>query len=283
VLILNLKPIGGDFIDGLIGTNSFMQGVLEINYEKKYINIHKTIDSVDVSDFKKISMERTKKFFCIPLTVTINDSTTIKGSFIVDTGMPGSSLTSFAVKKNNLHKKIKRKIRYYTKYGGIGGESSGYDFIADSLQISGYCLGKVNMSYSADSSGVLASGEYLGILGNNILERFDLLFDFRNSNLYLKPNEDFNTPFIFDRLGFYYVDRCKTLGGWIVAGLNENSPAEKQGLKIDDKIISVNEIPVEKISYDTQIDFFRNLNNVKFVIERSENLKTIEFDLAPLL
>ena len=283
VPVLKLKPTGGDFIDGLIGTDYFMQSVLEINYAKGYINFFKIIDSVDVSDYKIVSMDNFKKKVYIPLTIKINDAATIRGKFMIDTGSPESTLTSSVAKINNLDKNIKRKVRYYTKYGGIGGESSGYEFIADSLQISDYCLANVNMSYSEDSLGLLASEEYVGILGNNILERFNLIFDFRNSNLYLKPNENFNTPFIFDRLGFDYVDRCKTLGGWIVTSLTEKSAAERQGLKIDDKIISVNGIAVEKISYVTQEAYFKKLDKVKLVIMRAEGLKIIEFGLAPLL
>ena len=132
-------------------------------------------------------MDNFKKKVYIPLTIKINDAATIRGKFMIDTGSPESTLTSSVAKINNLDKNIKRKVRYYTKYGGIGGESSGYEFIADSLQISDYCLANVNMSYSEDSLGLLASEEYVGILGNNILERFNLIFDFRNIRFNLSP------------------------------------------------------------------------------------------------
>lgn len=283
VPIVKLKPVGGDYIDGLIGTSYFLQSVLEINYAKEYINIFKTIDSVDISDYQIVPMGRNDHHFYVPLTVKINDSTTITGNFNIDTGTPFSTFTSSVAKTYNLTDKIKRKVRYYTEYGGVGGESSGYDFIADSVQISDYQLVNVNMSYSADWSGVLASEEYSGILGSNILDRFDIIFDFKNSNLYLKPNEKFNESYVFDRMGFSYVDRCKTMKGWIVASLTENSAAERQGLKIDDKIISVNDIPVEQIPYETQEAYFRKINKAKFVILRGDVLKTLEFELTPLL
>ncbi|MCX6302781.1 MAG: aspartyl protease family protein [Bacteroidia bacterium] len=283
VPVLKLKPVGGDYIDGLIGTRYFLQSVLEINYAKEYINIFKTIDSTDISDYQIVPMGKHGHNFYVPLIVKINDSTTITGNFHIDTGTPFSTFTSYVAKTYNLTDKIERKVRYYTKYGGVGGESSGYDFIADSVQISDYRLENVNMSYSADWSGVLASEGYSGILGSNILDRFDIIFDFRNSNLYLKPNKKFNEPYIFDRLGFSYVDRCKTMGGWIVASLTENSAAEKQGLRIDDKIISVNNTPVEEIPYETQEAFFKKTDQAKFVVIRADSLKTIEFGLAPLL
>lgn len=283
VPVINMKSIGGDLIDGLIGTDFFMHNVLEINYAKEYINIYNDIDSVDISDYKIAAIKYIDNHFCVPLSVKINDSVTIKGNFFIDTGMPMSTLTSSVAEKHNLKEKIEHKVSYYTKYGGIGGESDGYDFIADSIQISDYCLENAVMSFSIDKSGLLANEKYMGILGNNILERFDLIFDFKNSNLYLKPNENYNTPFIPDKLGFFYVDRYKTMGGWIVTGLYENSNAEKQGLRIDDKIISVNEIPVEKISYKDQKNNFAKLDKVKLVIKRIGESKNIEFKLPPFL
>ncbi|OFX37045.1 MAG: hypothetical protein A2X08_12050 [Bacteroidetes bacterium GWA2_32_17] len=283
VLINNLKPIGGDFVDGLIGIDYFKQGVLEINYHNKYIIIYQSIDSVDVSDYKLVSIKKIENYFCMQMEVKINDSVTIKGNFIIDTGMPFSALTNYVAQKNNLDKKVERKVRYYTKYGGIGGESSGFDFIADSLQISNFHLKNVNLSFSVDKSGILAGGEYLGIIGNNILERFDIIIDFKKSNLYLKPNENFYKPFISNRLGFFYIDRGKTMGGWIVTGLSEKSEAEKKGLKIDDKIISVNGIPIEKIPFETQEDYFKKIDKVKLLVKSAGITKIIEFKLEQLL
>jgi len=283
VSVINMKPIGGDLIDGLIGTDYFVQSILAINYVKEYIKIDKNIDSVDISDYQVLQMKKVKNYYCIPLSVKINDSVTIKGNFIIDTGSPSSTLTSSIAEKNNLKKIIKRKARYYTTYGGVGGESSGYTFIADSLKISNYCFGNVIMSFSLDESGVLAEEEYMGILGNNILDHFDIIFDFNKNNFYLRSNENFNSPFILDKLGFFYVDRFKTMGGWVVTGLFENSAAEKQGLRIDDKIISVNEIPIEKISYKYQKNNLTKLDKVKIVIKRAEGIKNLELKLSPLL
>lgn len=281
--ILNLKPIGGDFIDGLIGKDFFMQNVLEINYAKEYINIFESVDSIDLSDYSVVSMARIDNYFCMELGIKINAATTIEGMFIIDTGMPFSTFTSSVAGRYDLNANIERKVRYYTDYAGIGGASSGYDFIVDSLNISDYSLGNVSMSFSADQSGVLAGDSYMGIIGNNLLDRFDVVFDFNNSNLYLKPNEYFNSPYIFDRIGFSYVNRSETQKSWIVTGITENSPAENAGLKIDDRIISINEFPVEEISYRQQKGFFDELDNVRFVIRRIEEAKIIEFELSPLL
>ena len=45
------------------------------------------------------------------------------------------------------------------------------------------------MGYNVDKSGALASDKHYGLLGNKIYERFDVLIDFLNNDMYLKPNK----------------------------------------------------------------------------------------------
>jgi len=283
IWIHNLKQVGGDDIDGLVGTAYFKPGVLEINYANEYILVYDSIDNVDVSAYNAINLERIQHFYCMEVTINVSDSICIKGAFILDTGMPFSTFTNKVATSMNLYDRIDRKVRYFTTQGGVGGESSGYDFIIDQLDISGYRLSDVNMSFSEDRYGTLADGQYLGIIGNNVLDRFDLLFDFNNDILYLKPNESFNQPYVFDRLGFSYVNRFKTMGGWIVTGITDNSRAEKEGLKVGDKIISVNGTPVESISLRERMKLFNEITLAKFDVMSADRIKTIEFELIPLL
>ncbi|MDX2413977.1 MAG: PDZ domain-containing protein, partial [Bacteroidales bacterium] len=81
------------------------------------------------------------------------------------------------------------------------------------------------------------------------------------------------------RLGFAYVDRNQTLNSWNVTGLFSGSDAETNGLKIDDKILSVNGISVDQIDYESQADFFKDLDFVKLLVDRNGEQKEIEFKL----
>lgn len=285
VPILELKPIGGDFIDGLFGIYFFKKNVLEINYTKNYMQVFMHIDSaksINFTEYSQIQMLQVEDFFCIPLTFKLNDTNRITGNFFIDLGMPITTVTNSFAKKYNFEKNIERKVQYYTKYGGIGGESAGYDFISDSLTIGNFLLEEINMSYSLDEGGFLSEGEYIGILGNNILDKFDLIFDFDSKYLYIKPNKNFYEQFVFDKLGFTYVDRFKTKGAWIVTGLTKNSEAEKK-LEIDDKIVSINGIPVEEIGILEQKKYFKTIDKAKISIKKGNKIKTVEINLTPLL
>ena len=283
VPVLKLKPILGDFADGILGMEYFYESMLEINYENEYMRIIRSKDSIDLSAYSKIALTKKKNRLYIPLKVNINDTLTVNGEYMLDFGSGGSiSLTSTTANKFKLNDNIRTKIPYFTKYGGVGGNSSSFDFNATSLQIGEYVFNNVKMSYSTDSCGAMSSNKHCGLLGNEIYERFNLIIDFINNDLYLRPNNSFNNPFEFSRLGFSYVDRNQTLKSWIVTGLFSSSNAHKSGLKIDDKILSVNGINVEQINYERQESFFKKLNNVKLKIKRNDEILEISFKLETL-
>jgi hypothetical protein len=283
VPVLQLKPILGDFADGILGMEYFQNSVLEINYENEYMRIFPAIDSVDVSRYCKIDINKKGNRLFIPLEVKINDTLIIAGEYQLDFGSGGAvSLTSPAAGKFNLLKTVGSKTLYFTMYGGVGGESTSYDFMAYSLAIGDFVFENVVMNFHMDKSGAMASDEHFGLLGNQIYERFNVIIDFINNAIYLLPNKNFGEPFEFSRLGFSYVDRSHTLGLWNVKGLYSGSDAEKNGLKIDDKILSVNDIDVNMIDYESQKDFFSDLSEVKLLIDRKGEQMEIEFKLQAI-
>lgn len=283
MVVLQLKPTGGDFIDGLLGTSYFMQNALGINFIKQYIINYSSTDSINLSGFSCVNIQTIGHSPAINVAIKINDTLTISGNFIVDIGSPATTINSYAVAQYALDKNVTRKARYYTKYAGIGGDSAGYDFVSDSVSIAGFTFKKPTISYSIDTAGFFYDDGYLGILGSSLLSRFHLIFDFKNSKLYFKPNSSFNDPFIYDRMGFTFNDRSKTRGGWIVASLTEGSEAEKCGLRTDDIIKKVNGVAVESIPYLLQKSYFDNIDRVNLELQRDDSLFNVSFDLISLL
>jgi hypothetical protein len=284
VPIFQLKPILGDFSDGIIGFDYFSDSVLAINYEHEYIQIFPRIDSFDIAGYTKIGLQRINDRFLIPLCISINDTLKINGSFLLDFGSGGSiTFTSFSTRTFNLDEVIKSKVRFDTEYGGVGGNSASYLFRANSFEIGGYTLPEVIMDFSLDTSGAMSSNRYLGILGNDIFERFDIIIDFSCNNFYIKPNSKFNNPFEFSRLGFSYVDRSKTLKSWVVTGLYQNSNAERAGLNIDDLIIAVNGTSIQNLPYPSQKGYFETVNDLTLTVLRKGVKLHINFKLEFVL
>lgn len=284
VPVLQLKPILGDIADGILGMEYFYSSILEINYENEYMKIYSSIDSINLQGWSKIELTKRDNRLYIPLEVVVNDSIKISGEYQLDFGSGGTvSLTSLVSDKYKLKDKIENKVAYFTKYGGVGGESSSYDFFARQLNIGNFSFSNVAMDFSVDTAGAMASEKHLGLLGNEIYERFDVYIDFINDDLYLRPNKKYKDIFESSRLGFSFIDRGQTLKSWIVTGLYSSSTAEKSGLMIDDKIISVNGISVGEINYEKQESFFKKFDEVNLKIKRNNKLIELNFSLEPVI
>lgn len=284
VPVLQLKPILGDIADGILGMEYFYSSILEINYEREYMKIYSSLDSINLQGWSKIKLTKRDNRLYIPVEVVVNDSIIISGDYQLDFGSGGTvSLTSLVSEKYKLKENVRNKVKYYTKYGGVGGESSSYDFFASQLKIGDFIFKNVLINFSVDTAGAMASVKHLGLLGNEIYERFHVFIDFINNDLYLKPNKKYNDLFESSRLGFSYINRGQTLKCWIVTGLYSSSAAEKGGLMIDDKIISINDVNVEEINYKRQKSFFRNIDKVNLKVERNNKLIELNFSLNPII
>ncbi|UPT71844.1 MAG: hypothetical protein M0D53_05950 [Flavobacterium sp. JAD_PAG50586_2] len=133
--------------------------------------------------------------------------------------------------------------------------------------------------FSIDKSGSLSGSEdYLGIIGNRFLENFVVIIDYKNSILYLKPNNDGNNKFE-DKyaqrfLGFSSIDNTYSSEGWIVSGLFENE--KNQGLELGDIIIKVNKVSTTNILRKDFYKMFNRTVNELEIIRKNQRLN-VEF------
>lgn len=108
------------------------------------------------------------------------------------------------------------------------------------------------MNYSSDKKGALSMWGTLGLLGIQIIERFNLFFDFRFKKLYLKPNSRFKEHFYSNMTGISgRLSKTGNLDGYMVECVIENSPAQIAGIKVGDIITDLNGIKISSYS-DTE-------------------------------
>lgn len=128
----------------------------------------------------------------IPLKVKIGKKT-ISGDFLLDTGSAHTlSLTTQTVNERGLAKQ--EGIRPW-EGKGLSGISEGGVIQSESVQINKDKLFHVDIHLSYDKSGALSESDfYIGIIGNKILEKYDIVVDYINLRLYLRPNSQHDTP-----------------------------------------------------------------------------------------
>jgi predicted aspartyl protease len=88
-------------------------------------------------------------------------------------------------------------------------------------------------------SGSFADAAFAGILGGDILERFEVTLDLQHASMYLKPDPGFRPePYEFVTVGIQFFKADD--GAFSVAAVWKHSPAEGAGVVVGDRILSVN-------------------------------------------
>lgn len=239
-MVVNLRKIVGDEADGMFGMAFMQDKRVEFNYADGWMRF--------LPSDEKISEEYTciqcswfdgKMRIVIPLSITFNDGYIFEGNFLIDTGMAGTlslNSTTADMLKQKQHLTNARRMIY--SVGGIGGSREDYVFKSPKISIGGHLIQDVRVTWAGNTIGSLADTRYDGLIGNALFERFDVIFDFINCAIYLRPNKNFNNAEPND-LGIALTPKADH---WIVNGLLEGGNAEQAGLRRGDRIEAINGI-----------------------------------------
>lgn len=239
-IIMNLRKILGDGADGLFGL-PFMHGKrVEFNYAGGYMRF--LVDEEKIGeDFTAIQCKRLDNIerIIIPLSVTFSDGYTLDGNFLMDTGMPDElSLNSATANRLKAEGHLANARRMKFEVGGIGGSRTDNYLTTKQITIGGKSINNIRITYSENEKGSLADSRYDGLVGNALFARFDVIIDFVNWVIYLRPNKNFDKP----QPNFYSMAFIPNGDHWKVNALVEGGNAERAGLRQGDRIEAINGI-----------------------------------------
>ncbi len=108
------------------------------------------------------------------------------GDFIIDLGNPyGLILHRSFVEKNRLEERLDNVADNPGLFGGIGGALPGKTAFAATFEIGDVLIQSLRVVLPEQAPGISGSEELAGSIGNLVLEKFRVLFDYRNSRLIL--------------------------------------------------------------------------------------------------
>jgi hypothetical protein len=252
-----LTTVYGERVDGIIGYSVLSRYIVKINY-----------DSLKLEFWSKGTMRYPRGGYLFkPILSTlpiqyarIKDGTTRFARFLHDIGAGVCLMLSkeFTEDSAILHKK--RKL--WAKEGeGVGGKIDMHLTVVREFKLGPYRFRKVP-TYIFDDLYNVTSYPYLGgLIGNDILRRFNTILNYDKRDIFMVPNSHYRESFDYSYSGIelYFIDGQVEIGD-----VAEGSPAEKSGLQERDVVIAINK------------NFSQNLNQYKVALQApNEKIKII--------
>src|SRR5262245_37699080 len=229
----SFEPMFWRRMAGVIGYDVISRFVVTIDYDDSVLVLH------DPATWKYDGKEQ-------PLSMVMNGTVpALTGKFDdADEGLfrldVGSSSTvdvhaPFAKQKGLLNRMGKT-----TRFDGVG---FGGSFSSEVGRLRSMSLGPYEWDdpvvvVSHATEGAFASEEFAGNIGNRILERFTVTFDYERRQAYLAPGKHYGDRDHLTRAGVLMTKRD---GRVSVESVLANSPAENAGMRPGDEVLAVDD------------------------------------------
>ena len=222
----------GEKIDGIIGFSFLSRYIVKIDYDSSIIYV-----------YNKGTMKYPRGGFLIrPLiinlpvvTTAIKDEREVINRYYFDTGAGMCLLLSSDFVKDSSFVNPRRKWQA-TQAEGLGGKAQMKQGVLKQVKIGPYKFRNVPTYIFEDEYNVTSYPYLGGLIGNDLLRRFNLIINYDRRDLYLIPNSHLRDPFDYSYtgLGMYVID-----GEIRIIDVMPNSPAEAAGFQPGDIVMAV--------------------------------------------
>ena len=262
-----LSSVYGEKVDGIIGYSFFSRYIVKVNFDSSFIEVYNP---------GRISYPRDgtilrPAFTNLPIQwMTIRDRRKMGFNFYIDTGAGLCFLMSerFAEDSSIL---FSRRKPVLTQAEGMGGKLQMRLTVIKEVRIGPYRFRGVPTYLYKDDHNITAYPFTGGLLGNDLLRRFNMIFNYPSREIHLIPNTHFSERFdyAYTGLGIYYIE-----GKVIVEDVIEGSPADKAKFKVNDEIVGVDK------NLSGNIQAYKNIlqtpnASIKVIVKRANVLKEL--------
>ncbi|WP_421132938.1 aspartyl protease family protein [Alteromonas sp. A079] len=235
--------IAETYFDGVLGADFFNCCLIEINYDKKTLQISLPTQtnrqgyasqSWQVLD---IEVEDNTPYLSTQIRNGETDKTV---KVMLDTGSTGT-LSLFANKQafaipNNA---------YTARTTGISGDTMNKVGLLRSLVIGKQHFSSLPTYFRVTGSNS-QSGSH-GVLGNQIMQRFNMTFDFSEEKVWIQANHKTSVPILLDRSGLRLLPHNE---GAIVKDIAVGTGADALNISMDSILKSIDGIDINRDNFD---------------------------------
>lgn len=228
-----LSSVYGEHVDGIIGYSFLNRYIVKIDY-----------DSLKISVYSKGTMKYPRGGYLLrPQIVNlliqparIKDSGEMLARFYFDTGAGLCLLLSEDFVQDSALLNPRRK-KVITQVEGLGGKKEMRLTVVKEFRLGPYKFRKVPAYIFADEYNVTSYPYLGGLIGNDLLRRFNVILNYEKRDVYIMPNSHYRDQFDYSYTGlnFYVINN-----DIIITEVMRHSPAEEAGFKPDDVIMAIN-------------------------------------------
>lgn len=257
-----LTSVYGIKIDGIIGYSFLSRYIVSLDYDTHLMHVH------SIGDYKYPNGGHllNPMFTALPMLQTrFRDNGTFDQRFYLDIGAGLNFLLSERYATDSLVLKKKRKGPFLTQAEGLGGKTTMRLTTIREVRVGPYRFRHVPTLLFSDEYNVTNYPFVGGLVGNDLLRRFNITFNYPKQQVHIIPNKYYQDLFDYAYTGMSIYD---VEGSIVVDEVVPGSPAEKAGFKQNDVIIAVeNDLSKNIIAYKT---YMQQLGQkIRFVVSRS--------------
>ncbi len=268
--LFNLSGYLGTKIYGILGYSFFNSFIVDIRYSQNRLIISKKNSKVKFRGLRvPLQIKNSRPYVFAEISLPNGEIVTAK--FLVDTG--ASHALSMEMLNNESFPPPKTKIPAYLGMS-LSGRIKGYIGRIDQLRFGGYTFKNIVAGFPDYNTIIskIQNSKRNGNIGGELLRRFDVQIDYADSAMYVKPNGYRKKPFDYDRVGaVVYLDQLKNYKRYVIAEVDDNSPASRGDLLAGDEILAINFKNVDTYSLNDLTELFKTnaLRTIIFQIFRN--------------
>jgi hypothetical protein len=270
-----LTAVYGEQIDGIIGYSVFSRYILKIDY-----------DSSRIEFWTKGSMKYPRGGYLLRPSITmlavqsarVKDEVAIDGRFLIDMGAGLNLLLSTDFIKDSALLRKNRKL--YTKEAeGLGGKIDMYLTTIKEFKLGPFKFRNVPVNVFEDVYNVTSYPHLGGLIGNDLLRRFNVIVNYEAKDFYLIPNSHYDDVFDYSYSG---IELYLINGRIIIGDVAKDSPAEAARLMEGDIVVAVNTNFSQNLSqYKMALQMPGDW--VKIIVQRNGELLEFKFKVKNIL
>ncbi len=251
-------------VHGLIGFNLFRDYIVEIDYFRGELTLHKPeyykYRDRDKDIILPLHFDGNKPF--VRTTIVTDEMQEVPVKLLVDTGASDALWLS-----ENSDERIKLPQKHIETFlgRGLSGDLYGTKGRIDAIWVGPLLMAQPIVAFpdSELMDQLITANDRNGTIGAEILRRFRVTVDYRNARLTLRPTSRVKEDFNYNMSGMEVINPMPGLPVYTIADITKDSPAYNAGLQENDQILSINSTSHHSLE----------LNDINLLLQSKENRK----------